>query len=46
MAGLVFLVIPTVAFVLLGGVRWLKRVLGLGRGDKGSYSRVNGDIEM
>jgi len=27
-AGLVFFVIPAVAFVLLGGVQWIKRLAG------------------
>ncbi|KAG9001460.1 Peptidyl-prolyl cis-trans isomerase B [Tulasnella sp. 427] len=52
LAGIVFFIVPAVAFYLLGGVRWLRRVtgwelavLGSGRGGrKGKYSMVR-DLE-
>lgn len=46
-AAIFFLVIPTVAFVLLGGVQKVKRLLGYdvkGKGRVGKYSRLE-DLE-
>jgi hypothetical protein len=42
-----FLIIPTVAFVLLGGVQKVKKLLGYdvkGKGRAGKYSRLE-DLE-
>jgi len=38
--GLIFLVVPSIAFVYLGGLRWVKRVL---RGGQGQYTKVKSD---
>jgi len=46
-AAVFFLVIPTVAFVLLGGVQKVKRLLGYdmkGKARAGKYSRLE-DLE-
>jgi len=46
-AAIFFLVIPTVAFVLLGGIQKVKRLLGCdvkGKGRTGKYSRLE-DLE-
>lgn len=43
-AAFFFLVIPAVAFVLLGGVQKLKRALGVGSGKGGKYTRLQ-DLE-
>lgn len=46
-AAVFFLVIPTVAFVLLGGVQKVKKLLGYnvkGKGRAGKYSRLE-DLE-
>ena len=46
-AAIFFLIIPTVAFVLLGGVQKVKKVLGYdvkGKGRAGKYARLE-DLE-
>lgn len=46
-AALFFLIIPTVAFVLLGGVQKVKKILGYdvkGKGRAGKYTRLE-DLE-
>jgi len=46
-AAIFFLVIPTVAFVLLGGVQKVKKLLGYdvkGKGRVGKYTRLE-DLE-
>jgi len=44
-AAVFFLIIPTVAFVLLGGVQKVKKLLGYGVKGKGKYSRLD-DLEQ
>ncbi|KAG8967872.1 hypothetical protein FRC03_009159 [Tulasnella sp. 419] len=46
-AGIVFFVIPSVVFVLAGGLRWLKRITGrdMGRGSKGGRYAMVKDLE-
>ncbi|KAG8850063.1 Peptidyl-prolyl cis-trans isomerase B [Tulasnella sp. 330] len=46
-AGLIFFVIPSVAFVLLGGVQWIRRIMGQepgGASRRGKYSALR-DME-
>lgn len=45
-AGLVFFVIPAVAFVLLGGVQWLRRVTGWELGASGRPGSRRGKYSM
>lgn len=38
--GFIFLIVPSIAFVYLGGLRWVKRVL---KGGQGQYIKVKSD---